>query len=327
MMRAMILIALLALAGCDGEQDAHDHAAAQPAPAAEGHADEHADDHGEGHDDHADAPAQTTIAAAIADESGIRTAPAAAGTIADMHEVQGLLTPIDGRQARVTARFPGPVRQLTVNVGDRVSKGQLLAVIESNLSLSNYRILAPIDGVVMARNAEVGDVAGEGALLLELADLSALWVDLHIFGSDADHIPVGARVALTRLSDGAQADTVIERILPGTATASQSTVARARVANADGRWRPGSAVRAQVTVAQKAAALTVPLSALQELDGAQVVFVREGETYAARPLRLGQRDARNVEVLSGLRAGEQVVVAQSYLIKADIEKAGAAHEH
>ncbi len=44
-------------------------------------------------------------------------------------------------------------------------------------------------------------------------------------------------------------------------------------------------------------------------------------------MQLGKRDARNVEVLSGLRAGEQVVVEQSYLIKADIEKSGASHEH
>jgi cobalt-zinc-cadmium efflux system membrane fusion protein len=58
-----------------------------------------------------------------------------------------------------------------------------------------------------------------------------------------------------------------------------------------------------------------------------VVFVRVGDTYEIRPVELGKRDAQQVEVLSGLKAGDQVVVEQSYLVKADIEKSGASHDH
>ena len=78
---------------------------------------------------------------------------------------------------------------------------------------------------------------------------------------------------------------------------------------------------------QQPAQLVVPLSALQRFGERDVVFIRVGETYEARPLELGKRDAQQVEVLSGLRAGDDVVVEQSYLIKADIEKSGASHEH
>jgi len=80
-------------------------------------------------------------------------------------------------------------------------------------------------------------------------------------------------------------------------------------------------------VATQAAAQVVPLSALQTMDGKDVVFVRSGDTYTARPVRLGARDAGKVEVLDGLTPGEQVVVEQSYVVKADIGKAGASHEH
>ncbi|WP_122975310.1 efflux RND transporter periplasmic adaptor subunit, partial [Xanthomonas citri] len=107
-----------------------------------------------------------------------------AGSIADQHEVQGLLTPAEGAQAQTTARFPGPVRSLRVNVGDRVRAGQVLATVESNLSLTTYSVSAPISGVVLARNASLGSNAGEGQALFEIADLSTLWVDLHIFGAD-----------------------------------------------------------------------------------------------------------------------------------------------
>jgi cobalt-zinc-cadmium efflux system membrane fusion protein len=270
---------------------------------------------------------RTVIAAEVARQSGIRVAKAGPGVIADEHEVQGLLTPVEGRVARVMARFPGPIRALRAHVGDHVRAGQPLASIESNLSLSQYTVTAPIGGVVLSRSATVGDVAGEGAPLFEIADLSRLWVDLHVFGADATHLAPGAAVTVTRMSDGASAATTLERVLPGTATASQSTVARATIANTDGLWRPGSAVTARVTVARQPVALAVPLSALQTFRDWDVVFVRVGDTYEVRPLELGRRDATRVEVRSGLRAGDVFVAQQSYLVKADIEKSGASHDH
>ncbi|MDQ3160223.1 MAG: efflux RND transporter periplasmic adaptor subunit [Pseudomonadota bacterium] len=270
---------------------------------------------------------RTVIAEQAATAGGIRVQLAASGIIADEHEVQGLLTPVEGRTAQVMARFPGPIRNLRANVGDKVRAGQPLATIESNLSLTNYTVSAPISGVVLARNASIGAVAGEGMALYDIADLSTLWVDIHIFGADAQHIRPGVPVTVTRMSDGVTAETVLERVLPGTATASQSTVARATIANLDGLWRPGSAVNARITVEQQPANLVVPLPALQNFRDWDVVFIRVGDTYEVRPVELGKRDGKQVEVLSGLKPGDAVVVEQSYLVKADIEKSGASHDH
>ncbi len=295
-----------------------------------GHAEHNDHGHGHGHDHdesgHAEAQDHTRIAAAVALQSGIRVQAAGPGLIRDAHEVQGLLTPIEGRHARLSARYPGPIRSVTVGVGDTVRKGQTLATIESNVSMAPYSLISPIAGVVLDRRASVGEMAA-GQILFEVADLDALWLDLHLFGADAGHITQGLPVLVTRLSDGAIAETTLERILPVTATASQSTVARAVLVNTDRQWRPGAAVRALVTVAERQVPLRVPLSALQRLDDREVAFVQDGEQYHARPLRLGQRDATHAEVLDGLRAGDLVVVEQSYLIKADIEKAGASHDH
>ncbi|CAJ0596537.1 unnamed protein product [Cylicocyclus nassatus] len=258
-------MALMMLAACN---------ASAPNEASEGGAAAEGEEHGE----HEEAPLETKIAAKAAQAAGIQVAPAGPGEIADEHEVQGLLTPIDGRIAQVTARFPGPVRSVRAGVGDQV------------------------------------------------ADLSTLWVDLHIFGADAQHIGAGVPVTVTRLSDGVTAQTTLERVLPGTATASQSTIARGTVANTDGLWRPGSAVKARVTVDRQSAALVVPITALQTAEDQDVVYVQQGETYHTRPVKLGRRDAERAEVLEGLKAGEQVVVAQSFLIKADIEKSTVEEE-
>lgn len=330
----------LTLSACGGadKKPAAPAAAAQAKDdhAGEGHADEGQSGHahqeaageaGHGEKEGEDKLEATTIPNEIARRSGIVAAAAGPGTVADEHDVQGLITPLEGRVARITARYPGPVRSLRANIGDPVKAGQTLATIDSNLSLTTYSIAAPISGVVLARNAAVGEVAVEGTPLFEIADLSTLWVDLHVFGADASHLRPGLPVTVMRMGDEKGVDTTIDRILPGTATASQSTVARASIKNPDGLWRPGSAVHARVTVEQQPVALAVPLTALQRMDDGDVVFVRDGERYSARPVKLGRRDARRAEVLSGLKAGEQVVVEQSFLIKADIEKSGASHEH
>ncbi|MBS7457923.1 efflux RND transporter periplasmic adaptor subunit [Coralloluteibacterium stylophorae] len=328
---AFALALALALAACGGQPaseqgHADEHAAAgDHAEEAGGHSEE--ERHADGGGEHTDEQPSTTIPADVAERAGIEVQPVGPGTIADEHEVQGLLTPIEGRVAQVTARFPGPIHALRANVGDTVRAGQPLATIESNLSLSNYTVSSPIDGVVTARNASLGGLADEGAPLFEIADLSRLWVDLHIFGADAQHIRAGVPVTVTRMSDGKTVETVLERVLPGMATASQSTVARATIDNADGLWRPGSAVKARITVEQQPVELMVPLSALQTMNGEEVVFVRVGEAYQAQPVEVGQRDGQRVEILSGLNEGDQVVVEESYLIKADIEKEGASHEH
>jgi cobalt-zinc-cadmium efflux system membrane fusion protein len=308
-------LALLVLLSACGEQQV------APASNEQQHSNEHADHDGEG-----EANEHVTIPADIAEKSGIRVQPAGAGSIRDEHEVQGIVTPVEGRHARVVARFAGPVREVRVGIGDTVRAGQVLAVVESNISLSNYSIAAPFAGTVLARDVSVGDLAGE-APLFEIADLSTLWVDLHLFGRDAQHITSGLPIEVYRLSDGLRASTSLLRILPGTATASQSTVARARIDNEDGQWRPGAAVRARVTVAVRDVALVVPLSALQKFEGKDVVFVREGEEYHPTPVTLGERDAQSVEILAGLEAGAEVVVEQSYLVKADLEKSGAEHDH
>ncbi len=319
---ALLVLVSASLAACGGKPAAADDT--KTADASEG---AHAEKAAEGDAAEADDVESTVITARVAEANGITTATAGEGRIVRELEVQGLLTPLDGSAGAATARFPGQVRSLRVNVGDQVRAGQVLATVESNLSLTTYAVTAPLSGQVLARQVPVGAGVAEGQSLFEIADLSRVWVDLHAFGSDMRHLQPGAVVTVTRLYDGATREVRLDRVLPGTDTASQSAVARAVLDNDDGLWRPGAAVTARIRFDDRAVPVQVPLGALQTMDGRDVVLVREGERYHAQPVRLGERDTRQVEVLEGVRAGQEVVVEQSYLVKADIEKAGASHAH
>lgn len=268
---------------------------------------------------------RTTIPADVAQEAGIEVESAGPARIRDTIHLLGVVTIDANRQAVVKARFPGSVREVLVEEGQHVSRGQTLLVVEGNDSMRTYPVVAPIDGVVLARHTNVGDVAGDNALI-ELADLSRVWVDLRALGTDAERLRAGQPVEIRAATGSARGTATIQRLLP-LAAAGQGTTARVSLPNAEGTWRPGMTVSAEVTTASREVPLAVKESALQGFRDFTVVFARVDDTYEVRMLELGARDGLYAEVLGGLKPGTMYVTAQSFLIRADIEKSGASHDH
>lgn len=273
---------------------------------------------------------RTTIAAPIAAEAGIRTEEAGAAVIADTLLVNGRVVPNAERVRAVSARFPGPIRDVARSVGDRVRAGDRLATVESNDSLQAYAVTAPIAGVVVERHANPGETAG-GEPLFVIADYRELWAELSLFPRDLGRVKVGQAVRVQAVDGGLEAEGRIIRIAPavGAAHGAPRTVYVARVAidNADGRWVPGLFVKASVRIGQARVPLAVKRSGLQAFRDFTVVFAQVGETYEVRMLELGRQDETWAEVLGGLEPGTRYVAENSYLIKADVEKSGASHDH
>lgn len=90
---------------------------------------------------------------------------------------------------------------------------------------------------------------------------------------------------------------------------------------------PGDLVQGQIDVEKIEVPLAVDNRGLQSFRNWTVVFIKVGDTYEIRPLKLGLSDGRYTEILIGLNPGDNYVVENSYLIKADIEKSGASHDH
>ena len=184
---------------------------------------------------------------------------------------------------------------------------------------------APIGGVILKREVQPGMTTGDAPLFV-IADLSRVWVELDVFARHIGQVKPGQTVSVETL-DGARIEGRIDWVSPLALHASQSVQARVILDNAEGRLRPGQFVRAQITTAEHSAALAVRQSALQLFRDFQVVFARFGETYEVRMLELGRQNGEWAEVLGGLKPGSEYVTGNSYLIKADIEKSGASHDH
>lgn len=265
------------------------------------------------------------IAANIAAEGGVKTETAGPRSIEETLQLTGRLQVDPNRLSQVHARFPGVVTQVKRELGERVSRGDVLAEIQSNESLQNYPLTAPISGIIVQRDVQAGETTADTPLFV-IADLSKVWAELDVFNQDIRRVKRGQAVVLETLS-GERLNGKIDWLSPMAAHASQSVQARVVIDNSASNLYPGQFVRGRVTVANYKAALAVRKSGIQSFRDFQVVYARINDTYEVRMLELGREDHDWVEVLGGLKPGAEYVTENSYLIKADIEKSGASHDH
>lgn len=268
---------------------------------------------------------RTAIPERVAVSQGIQTEAAGEAVIQETIELTGTIQADPGRISEVRSRFAGVVTEVSKTIGDTVGRGETLGMVETNESLRSVALNAPIGGLIVDRNVQNGQVTGDEPLFV-ISDMSEVWIYLDVFGKDLAAVAVGQPVRIETLS-GDLIDDEIDWISPLVAHGSQSVRARITVPNPDNRLRPGQFVTATVRIDQHAVPLAVKTSALQTFRDFDVVFARVGDVYEVRMLDLGRRDAEWVEVLDGLAIGEIYVTENSYLIKADIEKAGASHDH
>jgi len=252
-----------------------------------------------------------------------RAGPAEIGTTV---ELLGRVALDPAASAEVGAKYPGRVVSVPRNVGDRVGRGALLARVESSESLQTYSITAPIAGVITERRTNVGAVTG-GEPLFVIADPSRTIAEFPVFPRDMERVRPGQQVQIGGIEGARRQAATIRDFLPTADIASQTLTARAALPNRDGFWRPGMNLKGLVTIDKRTAPIAVRTRALQAFRDFTVVFAKIGQTYEVRMLELGQQGPEWTEVLGGLKPGTQYVVDGSYVVKADIEKSGASHDH
>lgn len=300
--------------------------------ASDEHAHEEKEQHQEGEEEHGHESEEehgdsTTIKNDSAQAMKIEVLKAGPELVHQTISLTGKILLNQDRTAQVRGRFPGVIKSATKSIGEEVKKGEELASIESNQSLQTYKVGSPLDGIIINRNATIGGLAGDEPIYV-VADLSQLWAEFFVFSRDMDRIATGQRVDVFSLSDSStNTEATISSLLPTAESSSQTVVARVDINNSDNKWRSGMTVRGDVVLSEKQVAVAVKTSAIQRQEGAQVIYVREGEKYEMRKVELGQSDREWTEILNGLQADEEYVATNSFVVKADIGKSSAEHEH
>ena len=220
----------------------------------------------------------------------------------------------------------------------RLAKQKLLALgfsegalkrlaTQPDASFTRYEVVAPAAGTVIEKHLTVGETVKDDTDAFSIADLQTVWADLNASPSDLSLVKQGQRV---RISTGADLPEVEGKVSYIGSTVSEETrtvLVRIELPNPEGRLRPGLFVTATLSAGEAAAAVIVPQSAIQTLEGKSSVFVQTPEGFAPRAITLGQANDTHVEVTGGLAAGERYAATETFLLKADLAKSEAGHQH
>ncbi|MBN8980936.1 MAG: efflux RND transporter periplasmic adaptor subunit [Rhizobiales bacterium] len=252
--------------------------------------------------------------------AGIELAKASPGILRDSILLNGTVQPNQEALVQVTPRFPGIVRDVRKRIGDSVQKGDILAIVESNQSLTPYELKAALAGTVIDRQTTLGEYVSEQKPAFVVADLSTVWVDFTVYRRDLGRVSVGDLILINPADGKPPVEARISYVSPVGSSDTQSALARAVVSNADQRLRPGLFASGRLILSERQVAVGVKSSALQIIENRTVVFVRNGEKFEVRDVEIGDRDSELVEITFGVLEGDTYAARNSFIVKAELAK-------
>lgn len=283
-------------------------AATMPAAAQHDHNDE-------AHDEHEDGP--IVLSPEVMEEFGIEVETAGGGTIAYTTKLPGEIQINQDRLAHVVPRYPGLVLEVRKKVGDAVRKGETLAVLEGNDSLTPFPLTSMIDGTIIDKHITLGESLQPESMAFTIANLSNVWVDLTLYQKDLLAVKKGQTVIVSGGAHLPASEGVIDYVSPTLDEHTRTGHARVVLSNPAGAWKPGMFVTAEVMLGEDPAEVVVPATAVHTVEGRPSVFVGDADGFEPRPVQIGRRNHLQVEILSGLAAGEHYVARGGFTLKAE----------
>lgn len=194
---------------------------------------------------------------------------------------------------------------------------------------SSFTLRSPVRGSVIERRVVVGQMVDPAVAAFRIGDLSTLWLTGQAFERDAVRIASGApaRINFSALP-GQEFPGIVALIGRQVDRESRTIPIRISVTNRGGLLRPGMSATARVPTGQSGVAiLTVPVASVQRVRNEWCVFLpKEAGAFEIRTIGRGRDLGDEVEVLSGLRGGDTIVVDGAFLLKAQAEKGAGGHD-
>lgn len=208
-----------------------------------------------------------------------------------------------------------------------IPSGEIRSLSSGQGNLANYILRAPLTGVVIAKNVTVGEAVEATETIFTVADLSTVWTDITVPPSRISAVRAGQKVIVHWDDQDLEVAGTVSYVESLVGEQTRSSRARVVLPNPNGVWRPGLFVNVHLTENEVLVPVAVKAEALQTFRDWDVVFIKVGNLFEARPLEIGRREGEWVEVLSGLTPGQEYAAKNSFVVKADVMKSGASHDH
>lgn len=200
-----------------------------------------------------------------------------------------------------------------------ISEDQIKALAASGETKRTLTFRSPVSGIVTEKKALQGMRFMPGEALYQITDLSSIWVIADVFEQDIGLVKIGAKAQIRinaypdKTFSGA-----LTYIYPTLNTETRTVPVRIELANPGNLLKPGMFAEIELPVGAKGPVLTVPTSAVIDSGTRRVVLVQSGEgKFEPREVKTGARGDQHIEVISGVKDGETVVVAANFLIDAE----------
>jgi len=195
---------------------------------------------------------------------------------------------------------------------------------------TKYEIAAPISGTIIEKHITRGEKVGEDVNVYTIADLSTVWVNLKVPTRDISLVHQGMHVVVES-PDSLKTEGEVTMISPIVDAATRTATARVVIDNHQDYWMPGSFVTGAILISDKNLPLVIPRNAVQNFEGKDIVFLADEHGYRQVPVVSGRHDRNNVEILSGIKPGQQIVTQGAFELKAILLTSGmdshAGHGH
>jgi multidrug efflux pump subunit AcrA (membrane-fusion protein) len=276
-----------------------------------------------------------TITAEAKTNLGIKVEEAEMRTLEKTLTAIGAIEAIPTRSAVVSSRIAGRVASIAVVSGDKVQKGQALVEVESR-QLGNppprVTYQAPIGGIVTTVEAVLGAPVEPDKNLIQVVDLSEVYAEGRIFEGQVAAVKPGQKVRVYVESFPQDVFEGTVDVVSGALDPESRTLrVWARLKNPDGKLRPNMRARLSIVTAQADSVIAVPHSAVLGDAGNLFAFVQaddKGLSYERRPVVVGMKDDRFVEIIEGIFPGDKVVTLGNYQLQyVAPKKPPAAGEH
>jgi len=255
------------------------------------------------------------------EEFVIKVSTAKSGDIYEYIKLTGEIIIIPDRLAHITPRFPGIVKKIHKRIGDKVYKGEVLAVIESNESLTTYKVKSFIKGKVIDMHISMGEVisSDNSDHGFVVADLTKVWANFNVYQNDLNSIKIGQKVIIT--GPGSEKITGnISYISPIVDKKTRTSTARVALPNRNGNWRPGIFITGNVVTKTTNVPIIIPKSAILTFEGQKTIFIKTEAGFQPQKVSTGISNEKYYKVTNGLEKGQTYVSKGGFIIKAELMK-------
>lgn len=187
-----------------------------------------------------------------------------------------------------------------------------------------YEIRSPIAGRVVSRHLNPGEFVSNDHETYVIADLDKIWAEVSVFPQDRPFVKQGQKIGVIA-PDGRKVRGTVIFLSPMIEEDTRTSKAFAELDNSKGVWLPGSFTQAELVIDTIRSPLVIPKSAIQNIDGTDVVFIPTAEGFDIRPIVKGKSDDKYCEIRSGLEPGDPIACTNTFLLKAELQKDEAEH--